>query len=265
MRKIILSVVASSSLLAAGAFAGDMHRDTTTTTTHSDNYNNLGTTDHTNTDATDTTYNSQSQEAGTAASDSMTSSTTTDAATGGYLKNEAFGIKPQAGVVLFQNNVGDTASRLAVGFTLDWNVTRVVSESPDLYIGPSTGFIFSHLGSTTGNFFGTSLSGQATAGANMFYIPANLKIGANMGRDTRLSVHGGGNVFYRSVAAAINLGAATSAVTNVGSSWDVYPNAGADLEIGFGKNAALLIRPDITFTPGVNVYSATIGFAAPLG
>src|SRR5690606_13313175 len=144
-------------------------------------------------------------------------------ATRGFLRDESVSIKPQLGAVFFEDATGDRTTRAAAGLTLDINVAP---GSDSWFIGPSTGAIFSHLGSATSNFFGTSpgedASDVASGGANMLQVPANVKVGYNFTDKFRLAIHGGGNVIYRSEAGAISLG---DSIT--GSDWTVFPNVGA--------------------------------------
>ena len=73
----------------------------------------------------------------------------------------------------------------------------------------------------------------------------------------RLSLRGGGNITYRSVADAMDFGPATA---GPGSRWRIYPNVGADFELG-----QLVIRPDLTLTPGNEVFTGTVGYNIVLG
>jgi hypothetical protein len=202
------------------------------------------------------------QQAGTAGE------TTAEAqeVTSGYLSNELVGIKPQVGMVGFRDPFqNENVARAALGFTLDMNIARAATDDPAysrVFVGPSTGFIYSHLGDPTSSFFGTSADAPVgNAGSNMFQIPVNLKLGYTFGDRFRLAGHGGGNVIFRSLASSIDIGG--TGATDV---WTFYPNAGLDLEYGLAKNVALMLRPDWTFIPnGDGIFTATLALAFPLG
>lgn len=186
--------------------------------------------------------------------------------TRGYLERETVGMKPQAGVLVFEDALGNDSSRFALGFTLDWNAANAISRNlENWFIGPSTGFIYSHLGSPGSNFFGadSETPGAGPAGSNFFYVPVNLKAGYTFNNNFRVALHGGGNITYRSVANSLNLGADTSVGT--GTDTTIYPNVGADFEFGLGKNSALMIRPDLTITPGDEIFTGTAAVAIAIG
>ncbi len=176
----------------------------------------------------------------------------------GYLDREVLGIKPLVGAIFLDDSTGDNTSRGAAGFAAELNLIRGSSES--MYIGPSTGLIYSHLGASESNFFGTDApEGNPGAEANFFMIPLNLKWGYLLpSGSVRFSVRGGGNVIYRSVVASTPIGDEELQATN--DSWDIYPNVGIDIELG-----PVLLRPDYTFTPGADVFTAMAGLIIPIG
>ena len=184
----------------------------------------------------------------------------------GTLKGEVVGIKPQVGAATFnQKSIGGGDSRMVYGFTLDFNAINMMSNPSDSmqswYIGPSTGFLYSNLGGPGANFF-ASTSNTGTS-SNVFQIPLDLKVGYNLGTAARISLHGGGNLIRRSDVTTVALG--TPNPTLVGSDTAVFPNIGADLEFGLGKNFGLILRPDATLTKGPNIYTGTIGLSALFG
>ena len=183
--------------------------------------------------------------------------------TRGYLKDEKIGIKPQLGIVNYTDSTGDRTSRAAYGFTVDANLAKMIDSSWNkIYLGASTGLLYSHLGSPSSNLFGASpTNNQGTAGANLLLIPANLKAAYNVTDQFRVGVHGGGNVVYRSVASVSNLGDSSNLP---GSVWRIFPNAGADFELGLGEHTALMLRPDWTFTPGTDIFTGTLALNIPL-
>jgi hypothetical protein len=179
------------------------------------------------------------------------------------LEREVVGIKPQAGVMVFNDALDQTDSRAAGAIIVEMNaLTSFFKDSPiakSWYLGPSTGVVYSHLGDPNSNFFGADASNRlGQAGSNYVMIPLNLKVGYLFpDSNFRLSVRGGGNFTYRSVADAINFGPSTA---GPGSRWRMYPNVGADFELG-----QLVIRPDLTLTPGNDVFTGTVGFNIALG
>jgi len=181
----------------------------------------------------------------------------------GPLQREIVGIKPQAGLMVFKDSSGNTDSRLAAALVVEMNAVNTFYKGDrglkNWYLGPSTGVIYSHLGDPTSNFFGTNASGSVgQAGSNFLIVPLNLKVGYLFpDSNFRLSVRGGGNFTYRSVADAMNFGPTTA---GPGSRWRMYPNIGADIELG-----ALMIRPDFTLTPGDQVFTGTVGYNISLG
>jgi hypothetical protein len=173
------------------------------------------------------------------------------------LKDEVLGITPAIGALSFTNRNQAYTTRAMAGANMDFNLDPLLDrENRGMYLGVSSGAFFSHLGSDSGNFFGSNASVSNTENSNFIFIPADIKLGINMGDSFRLSGHAGGNVIYRSVANAIDLGADS----NTGDSrWRIYPNAGADAEWQVGKNVAIQLRPDLTFTSGTALFAATLG------
>lgn len=267
MRRTILTMMMSASLVATAGWADDNASNLSSTNDPSlngdMNYNEEAGSvadDTANADVNvkgdDTIIYSDHQKAGSAE--------TSTADMGEYrsaLKNEALGIKPQVGAMVFNNPLtGNKDARAAYGATIDLNLTRLATSNPTpVYLGLSTGGLYSHFGGSNSNFFGT---GNSTGGQNLLLIPANAKIGYNLTDGFRLGAHGGGNVIYRSQQNALSLG---SNSVGAGSDWSIFPNAGLDLEFGLGRNAALIIRPDMTFTSGENLFTGTVGFSLPIG
>ncbi len=174
----------------------------------------------------------------------------------GYLADERIGIKPQAGVLFFNKPAEDLVSddstqRAVYGATLDINVAEAGSP---IFFGPSTGVFYSSIGSPNASFFGAGGSG---ADSHAFIVPANLKLGFNLSPGFRVSAHGGVNAIYRSAAGTISAGESIES----DDKWSLYPNVGADIELGLGSQAALILRPDITLTSGNDILGATIGLS----
>jgi len=168
------------------------------------------------------TYDASSQSPGT--SDDTNLATTAEASdvTRGYLNKEMIGLKPQVGVMAFTDQLGNSQGRAAYGFTLESNIASMIGMSgSQFYIGPETGFIYSHFGDPGSNFFGSnSDTSIGAAGANVFIIPADLKVAYNVTDRFRVGAHGGGNVLYRSIGNAFNAGPSSS---NSGSVWKFIP------------------------------------------
>ncbi len=190
----------------------------------------------------------------TASSGSVTGSQST---MGPNLGDERVGIRPQLGYMAYQDPIVGSTTKGMTGIGLEFNVSK--SLSPDVYplhMAISTGILYSHLGSAGSNFFGNdSSSGVGASSDYMLAIPVNAKIGYNIADSVRISAHGGGNVIYRSAADLVDLGTPF----NTGSAWDLFPNAGADLDIGLGKNVSFLVRPDWTFTDSSPIFMGTVG------
>ena len=188
--------------------------------------------------------------------------------TRGYLQDEIFSMKPVLGIVDFQDPSGSGHdSRFLVGISMDYNAAEMINQDlKRFYIGPSLGVLYSHFGSPNSNFFGTSpdtASPYGGGGANFVVIPTDLKLGFHPGPQFRISVHGGGNIIYRSIANSMNLAAPDLATSD--SLWKYYPNVGADVEFGLGRNVALSLRPDWTITPSNDFFMATLGLGLTLG
>jgi hypothetical protein len=172
------------------------------------------------------------------------------------LKEQRWGLSAQLGNLTYTDNGGAAASRMTLGVGFDWNASKELR--PDApsneYVGLSSGFLYSHPGATDANYFGAS----STVGgdSNLFLIPLDLKLGYDFTDSFRLSVRGGGNLIYRSNASVSNLGAGSSGVSDL---WKIYPNVGMDADFQLSPNFALTIRPDITLTPGNDLYVATLG------
>ncbi len=256
MRRTILTMMMSASLVATAGWADD--NASNLSANHDPSLNeNMNSNEEAGSVADDTVIYTDNQKAGSAE--------TSTADMGEYrsaLKNEALGIKPQVGAMVFNNPVsGNKDARAAYGATIDLNLTRLATSNPTpVYLGLSTGGLYSHFGGSNSNFFGTGEG--ARGGQNLLLIPANAKIGYNLTDGFRLGAHGGGNVIYRSQQNALSLG---SNSVGSGSDWSIFPNAGLDLEFGLGRNAALILRPDMTFTTGENLFTGTLGFSLPIG
>jgi hypothetical protein len=273
MRKLIIPALLVSVVIpaySAMAADDDLHVSKTQTVEPSDNGASY---------TTDSRYDSswsdsgavKKQEAGTVGDDSALQSTAEASKMKGGLMDEVVGIKPQVGVLNYRDVGGRVGNRGTVGFTAEMNAASTVANITGmdglktLYLGPSTGFFYSHLGSTGSNFWGTDgndSAGLGSAGSNLFFVPVNAKIGTNIG-PFRFAVHGGANLFYRSVANTIALG--VSPDTNTDSSWSFLPNVGADIELGATNAIALILRPDLTFGGSNRVWSASLGASIPLG
>ncbi|NDF15067.1 hypothetical protein EB061_07055 [bacterium] len=172
------------------------------------------------------------------------------------LKEQRWGLSAQLGNLTYTDNSGSATSRMTLGVGFDWNASKTLR--PDApsneYVGVSSGFLYSHPGATDANYLGAS----STVGgdSNLFLIPIDLKLGYDFTDSFRLSVRGGGNLIYRSNASVSNMGAGSSGVSDL---WKIYPNVGMDADIQLSSNFALTIRPDITLTPGNDLYVATLG------
>ncbi len=189
------------------------------------------------------------------------------------LVDEKVGLKPQIGDVNYIDASGGRSNRALYGATVDFNMSSFVNKELEtsatgLFLGPSTGFLFSHIGAVGAGYLGDSGAQGGTQGipnsdpgANMFIVPADLKAGWTVDK-WRVSAHGGGNVIYRSSAASVQVGKNTPITTN--SKWGILPNAGADLEYGVVNGAALILRPDWTFGGSNTLFTGTVGLSIPI-
>jgi hypothetical protein len=201
------------------------------------------------------------EEPGTAAEDTMATTRREESEVSrGMLRDEVFGMKPQVGVISFDEpGTGDTASRGVVGILFDWNF----ASGSHFYVGPQFGGLFSHLGAPGSNFFGSDAPTGDRSGANIVTLPANFKVGYNFTDRFRIAAHGGANFVYRSIASSMNLG--RDADNTLSDNWSVFPNLGGDVEFGLGRSVSLMLRPDWTFTPGDDFFTGTIALGIPLG
>lgn len=179
----------------------------------------------------------------------------------GGLDDQVVGITPQAGILSLNDNAGDGNVRAVGGITIDGNLfaglpTRQVKP----FLGPQVGVFYSHIGQPGANFFGLDSPG-GDQGADLVLFPLNLKAGITVGESIRMAVHGGVNINYQHFARRDQDGEGTEFRNQ---DWDANTNLGGDLEFGLGKDVSLLLRPDWTFRPGADVFSATLGIGFPI-
>lgn len=199
----------------------------------------------------------------TANDQNATSETSMTSVNKGLLRDETVGLKPQVGVLDFKDATGNATTRGAIGLAFDLNFSRILSSvSQNLYAGLSTGGLYSHIGDPGSNFFGSSPNiSSGTSGANLALFPVNAKLGFNVSDRLRISGHGGGNVIYASIPSAL----APEFGSSVSKKWNIFPNAGGDVDFGLSRNVALTLRPDWTFTPGVGFFTGTLELGIALG
>jgi hypothetical protein len=260
MRISILSLMLSTVVLGTAAWAQDYQASENV----SSEYDSTSVPQSAGETSDQTTTDQNSFQApGTTDDTSLATTAESSEVTRGYLSNELVGVKPQVGVIAFTDQLGNSQGRAAYGFTLESNIAGMVGLDKSIYMGPQTGFIFSHLGEPSSNLFGAdSDTPVGAAGSNMFFIPANLKVGYNVTDRFRVGAHGGGNVVYRSVASAMNLGDSSA---QDGSVWRIFPNVGGDVEYAVGPNLAVMARPDVTLTPGDTIFTGTVALNLALG
>jgi hypothetical protein len=201
------------------------------------------------------------------ASDSTTGQSTTEVQPerSGLLGNEKLAVIPQVGFMSYSDFQGNTVGRAAYGATIDVNIP-VPTPSGAWSTAFETGIFASHMGPATSNFFGsnpnTTLASNNAAGANMLLFPVDLKVGYVINDMFDIGAHGGLNFTYRSVGNATYFGSSTNTTSSV---WRPYPNVGGDVQIQFLKNMAFILRPDVTITPGNDLFTGTIGLNFFLG
>jgi hypothetical protein len=254
MRKAAYTVICTSLLITAPAWA--QQTDTTTNTTNQ------------------TADNSQAGT--TTQTDNTSTTTTTETGPAQGLSGEVVGIKPQVGFINFRDAANNFDNRGTVGLMFDVNGASAVghmmgmSSGSPLFFGPSVGAFYSHIGGIDSGFLGNSTTastdpnaGAGSAGANLLIFPADLKVGWNFGY-FRTSIHAGGNVFYSSVANAVLLGSSPPNTTT-GSNWMILPDVGVDLEYGVTNGLALIARPDWTLAGSNRMLGVSIGASIPIG
>lgn len=170
-----------------------------------------------------------------------------------YMTDEMVGIKPQIGVVNFTNAVGEVSNRLTYGFGIDFNAASLLSmDYSRWYLGPQTGFSYSHLGNPSSDFVGSNATTSIGQGnANFIVMPLNLKAGYAPLEWLRVSAHGGGNVIYRSVVNSIALGSNPN-------NWAILPNVGADVEFAVTQKIGVTLRPDWTVSGNSTVFNGSL-------
>ena len=174
------------------------------------------------------------------------------------LKDEIIGFSPQVGVLNYTGMNGSKQSRALTGFGVDFNISPLLSESAkDYFLGVSVGAFYSHMGASNSNLLGANPDTMPdTGGANLLLLPADVKLGVNITPSFRTSIRAGGNVIYRSLANSAYLDSGTASNSSL---WRLYPNAGVDLEWQVSKYISLIARPDLTFTTGDKMFTATLG------
>ncbi len=172
------------------------------------------------------------------------------------LKDQKWGFTPQLGALVYEDRTGAATSRATVGAAFDYNLTDAILGDDPMgnYIGISLSGLYAHPGPNNANFFGSS-SG-AGGGSNLLQFPLDVKIGGYLTDDVRFTVRGGGNLIYRSDASSINLGAGSDSTASL---WKVYPNVGLEGEFKVSEHISIMARPDLTITPGKNLFVAMVG------
>jgi hypothetical protein len=172
------------------------------------------------------------------------------------LKDQKWGITPQMGVLVYEDGSGSATSRATVGAAFDLNLTEAIlgEDSMGTYVGLSLSGLYSHPGSSDANFFGSGAN--PGGGANLIQIPLDAKLGGHLTDSIRFTVRGGGNLVHRSDASSINLGAASEGTDSL---WKIYPNVGLEGEFKVSSNISIMARPDLTITPGRNLFVAMVG------
>ncbi|MBI3543271.1 MAG: hypothetical protein HY075_08375 [Deltaproteobacteria bacterium] len=167
-----------------------------------------------------------------------------------------FALRPTAGAIFFNGT-----QRFAGGVLADFNLVQL----PWMKIGPAFGALYSSLSGS--NFF----DGVSTSNNDyIFQLPANLKVtfAPDNARRLQLGVHGGANIIRSNSGVGGAFGGTTVSsnlgTTAGGSTWDVHPNFGGDIDFALGTAADLTLRPDLTLMNAFNMFSATLGLALKL-
>lgn len=179
-----------------------------------------------------------------------------------YIGDEMLGVKPALGFNTYNtdptNTQASTSTRAAFGVSAEFNLASPLNlDFTRWFIGPQTGFTYSHLGSSDADFFGSNTETNQTGGANLAIIPLNLKGGFAPVTWFRAGLHGGANVVYRSIASSIVLD-----YTDL--NWRLVPNVGADFDFAISKQISLSVRPDWTVSSSQNLFSTTAALGIAL-
>ncbi len=182
------------------------------------------------------------------------------------LKTQSLGISPQVGILGYTNGSGNYVTRGATGLSVDGNLGKYFLSSTgalkDFYVGVASGAVYSHLGSSSTNFFGSNSDDSNNIGADILVVPTNLKVGYYLNDNVRVSAHGGGNLIYTSASQGVNFGQGS---WDSGAKWNYFPNAGGDLEIALTPAISITARPDVTFfTTGETLFTGTLGIGFSL-
>jgi hypothetical protein len=177
------------------------------------------------------------------------------------LKTQSLGLIPQIGVLGYTNGAGNYMTRGATGLTLDGNLGKYFLSNTgalkDFYVGVTSGAVYSHLGSSSTNFFGGNSDDPNNVSADVLVIPTNVKIGYYLSDNIRISAHGGGNLIYTSAAQGVDFGQGS---WDPGAKWGYYPNAGGDIEVAVSPLISIVARPDVTFfATGETLFTGTLG------
>lgn len=179
------------------------------------------------------------------------------------LGSEIVALKPEVGAMVYTDTYRARNTRGAVGLDVEFNIAGLAPQGSPIYTGIQTGIIYSHFGAAGAGFFGSSGGVDTTnPGANMYLIPADVKLGWNFTDATRLSVHGGGNVTWRTIGNSADFGPSS---VNTGSTWRIFPNAGADFDMEITPCLSLMLRPDWTVTTGPVLFTGMVGLGLSLG
>jgi hypothetical protein len=285
MRRLVITLMSFSLVASYSAFAQDNANDNSGAVS-TDNQAGISASDQgtvsndqsqagISSDQSGASMNQSGNQAGTAENTGVSVAPAPAPEQKKTLVDEKIGIKPQVGVVNYRDASNAKSNRALYGATVDFNMAGFANNmlgmqhNSGLYLGPQTGFLFSHIGAVGGTFFGDSGAQGGTPnvansdpGANMFMIPANLKAGWTL-YGFRASAHGGGNVIYRSSAASVLVGKNTPITT--GSKWGMLPDAGAELEYGVLNGGAVIARSDWTFGGSNTMFTGTLGLSLPIG
>lgn len=145
--------------------------------------------------------------------------------------------------------IGEDDTRFTTGVRLLFDFPDFGKESA-LRFGFVTGLNYARLG-------GLDTLGDDGDGSNLLMVPANFQLGLTPGGNFLVAVHAGATGLYRDEIGAIDLGR--------DDQFEIFPNVGANIGVGFGDTIGLTLRGDYTLTPADDILTGTLGVVFGIG
>jgi len=214
--------------------------------------NDQRTINHNDTTTNDTNYNDR---AGTAPDNTTT--TESNEVTRGVF-GSPFTVTPAVGALGFQDPTGTYTSRITEGLLLNFDAGSAImrGSSGQIKLGLESGLLYSHLGSSGSNFFGSNAGVQNQESANSFLVPIELTAGYALTDSFLATLNLGTNMLYRSIPGSMLVGRSDN---TGGTSVDFFPSAGLELGWTAGSVVGIKLRGDYIPTPLDDMFTATLG------